>query len=64
MQIKNRGKCNAKFLMDSQKYQSTEKSCGSYGGIRNNFSQSCEQHTLQVALIISALIRQWCDRTS
>ena len=50
--------------MDSQKYQSTEKSCGSYGGIRNNFSQSCEKRTRQVAFIISALIRQWCDRTS
>ena len=64
MQTKNRTKCNAKFLMDSQKYQSTEKSCGSYGGIRNNFSQSCEKRTRQVAFIISALIRQWCDRTS
>ena len=36
----------------------------SHGGIRHNFSQSCEKRTHQVAFIVSALIRRRCDRTN
>ena len=50
--------------MDSPKYQSTKKSSACHGGIRNNFSQSCEKRAHQVTCIVSSLIPRRCDRTN
>ena len=50
---KKQRKCNAKSLVDSPKYQSTKKSSACPGGIRNNFSHSCEKRRHQFAFIVS-----------
>ena len=53
---KEQRKCNAKSLVDSPKYQSTKKSSACYGGIRNNFSQSCQKRTQQVAFTVGVAV--------